>query len=192
MRNIEYVQNVQWFDETQTVLNCDVKFDENEFLVPYTVSDSETNPERILIWEEAVATTIDDYSSPDVDVDDIKQQSKYNIDVYAGYIRQKFITTSPGQEMTYQEKADQAADFVAAGYPTDVSNYPFIQAEMDAMEKTKEQAADDILLQRAAWISAGAMIERHRLTGKRQVNSATTINEIQTIVAETIALLDAV
>ena len=125
-------------------------------------------------------------------LDSKKTYAKRTIDRYAGNIRGKFVTTVPGQEMTYQEKAEQAADYVAASYPADTSNFPFIQAEIDATSKTKEQAADDILSQRATWITIGAAIEQHRLSGKKQVDEASTEEDVKNIVDSTIALLDAI
>lgn len=121
-----------------------------------------------------------------------KTKAKIVIDEAAGVARTRFITEVPGQALTYQEKAEEAADFVAAGYPTDLSNYPFIQGEMDATGKTKEQTADDILAQKSAWIGFGAEIEKYRIGGKKQVDEAADIETVDTIVATIIALVDAV
>ena len=125
-------------------------------------------------------------------LDDLKDQAKVDIDNHAGTIRSKYITVAPGQEMTYMEKSEEAADFVTAGYPADTSNYPFIQAEMDATGLTKEQAADGILAQKSAWIVVGATIEKTRLSGKAQVDAAVDQDGVNTAVTNTKALLDAI
>ena len=125
-------------------------------------------------------------------LDDLKDQAKVDIDNHAGTIRSKYITVAPGQEMTYMEKSEEAADFVTAGYPVDTSNYPFIQAEMDATGLTKEQAADGILAQKSAWIVVGATIEKTRLSGKAQVDAAVDQDGVNTAVTNTKALLDAI
>lgn len=75
--------------------------------------------------------------------------------------------------MVYQEKGDEAADYVANGYPADLASYPFIQAEVNATGKTATQAADDILAQKSAWIMLGAATEEARLSGKVAVDAAT-------------------
>lgn len=114
------------------------------------------------------------------------------VDDYAGTTRSRFITVAPGQEMTYQEKAEEAADYVTAGYPADTSNFPFVAAEIAATGKPKEQAADDILAQKSAWIVVGAQIERIRLGGKVQIDAAANISEVDGVVNSTKLLLDAV
>ena len=107
-----------------------------------------------------------------------KSTSLADIDGAAERARLRYITSGAGQALTYSEKADEAADYVAAGYPADTSNYPHIAAEIAATGKTKEQAADDILSTKSAWISVSANIEQHRLGGKKNVADATTSEEI--------------
>jgi hypothetical protein len=118
-----------------------------------------------------------------------KTSAKVKIDEMAGIARSMVITIAPGQELTYQEKSEQAADYVAAGYPADTSSYPFVQAEIEATGKTKEQAADDILVKKSEWIAVGSTIEMHRIGGKVQVDAATTPEEVQQIVDDLAALL---
>jgi len=133
-----------------------------------------------------------------VSLDAERSRAKTKIDKHAGIARTRYITVAPGQGLTYQEKAEEAADYIAAGYPAPtgsppmLEDYPFLQAEVDATGKTHAQAADDILNQKSAWIAAGAQIEKHRLGGKAQVDNATTDEDIRAITEATIALLDAV
>ena len=192
-RVVQSVSNAIWQNPEHTMLECDVQYEGEGSTVLTSVHDSENIPYRIDIWDMAVTQGgISEYVPPTIDLNEEKAWRKNSIDEVAGEVRRKFITSAPGQEMTYQEKAEQAADYVAASYPADTSNYPFIQAEINATGKTKEQAADDILTQRAAWIAVGATIEEHRLAGKKQVDEATTVEDIKTITDNTIALLEAV
>jgi len=189
---IEYIQNPEWLNPEHTALNCEVKYEGSSEIIKITVSDNEIIQKRKDIWDQASQMGVAEYTPEVVDLNGVKTQAANFIDNYAGITRHRFITVAAGQEMTYQEKSEQAADFVAASYPVDTSNYPFIQAEMDATGKTKEQAADDILTQRSAWIAVGAVIEKHRLSGKQQVNAAANATDIKEIVDDTIALLDVV
>ena len=59
-----------------------------------------------------------------------------------------------------------------------MTTYPFIQAEVNATGKTNEQAADDIVAAKSAWISTAASIEQERLGGKKAVEDASTIAEV--------------
>lgn len=120
---------------------------------------------------------------------DVQQGARIEIDGYAEAARMRFLTNGAGQAMTYQEKSEQAADYVAAGYPADTSSYPFVQAEIEATGKTKEQAADDILTKKSEWIAVGSLIEKHRIGGKVQIDAATTPEEVQQIVDDLAALL---
>jgi hypothetical protein len=116
----------------------------------------------------------------------IKNVAKHEIDVAAGEVRSKYITHTPGQSEVYAEKASEAIDFVTAGYPTDLSNYPFIQADVDAYGKTAHQAADDILAMRSLWVAKGAQVERLRLMGKNTIDAIT----ITTTLADALDTVD--
>lgn len=110
-------------------------------------------------------------SSPDR-LNEYKALARYKVDQAAEYARLRYITNGAGQAMVYQLKGAEAEAYITAGYPVDTSSYPFIQAEMNATGKTKEQAADDIITQRNAWVALGASIEQQRLAGKGAVDAA--------------------
>jgi len=125
-------------------------------------------------------------------LDERKAAAKLHIDVLAELSRQRFISPGAGQVATYQEKAEQAVDFVAAGYPeADIANYPFIHAEVQALGGNGRQAADGILVARSLWIMAGAAVERIRLGAKKAVMDCTTEEEVQLAVHGAIAALRA-
>ena len=105
------------------------------------------------------------------------------LDTIAERARRKHITVGEGQTMVYLDKANEAADYKAAGYPAGsgsppiLVNYPFIQAEVNATGKTNQDAADDILTERSNWISIASSIEEARLSGKKAINEALTIED---------------
>jgi len=77
----------------------------------------------------------------------------------------KYLTLGFGQMMLYLEKAEQAADFVAAKYPKKISRFPLIEAEATATNTPPNVIADNILARRAEWIAIAAKIENIRFTG---------------------------
>jgi hypothetical protein len=111
------------------------------------------------------------------------------IDTKAGAVRAAYITITPGQEATYIMKSAQAAVFKAAGYLGDVPL--LVDAEVQAMGITPQQAADMILGQEAQWLYLAAMIERVRRTGKVSVGNATSEEDIEAICVATVSQLAA-
>lgn len=122
-----------------------------------------------------------------ISLDALKQGAIVQVDNTAGMVRERFITNTAGQELTYQEKADQAADFAAANYPVgQLANYPFIQVEINVTGLSAQDATDAILARRAVWVQKGSLIEEARLIGKRDINIATNASEID--IAKTTAI----
>ena len=112
-------------------------------------------------------------------LDTFKAEAKLSVDNMAEATRLKYVTPGSSQAMTYQEKGDEAADYVANGYPVDLSSYPFIQAEVNATGNTATQAADNILAQKSAWIMIGAAVEEVRIGGKINIDVATNEAEVE-------------
>lgn len=69
-------------------------------------------------------------------------------------------------------KAAQAEAYLAAGSPTDMIGWPWIQADADAFGISATTAATSILANRDAWIQLGARIENIRLKAKAAVDAA--------------------
>jgi len=139
-------------------------------------TESDVWNETLLQWETSLVK--------------LKLSYKLEIDEMSETIRLRHLTAGAGQIITYQEKADEAGDYVAAGYPVGLSGYPFIQAEVNATNKTATQAADDILTQQSAWIIVGAQIEELRIGGKFNIDNATVISDVEVIKDNTIVALD--
>jgi hypothetical protein len=121
----------------------------------------------------------------------LKESAYIHIDDAAEKIRLKYVTDGAGQAMTYQLKATEADAYITAGYPADVTPYPFIEAEASATGQTATAVANGIIAQRDAWVVIGSQIEAIRLGGKTSVTNATTVDEIQGVVASTLTTLDA-
>jgi len=115
-----------------------------------------------------------------------KTNNKTKIDSTAEQARRRYITVGDGQSMIYQEKSEEATDYIAAGYPVDLTPYPLIQAEATAMGISSTIAADTIISQKSMWVGIGSTIELIRLTGKKAITDATTQLEIDSAVTTAI------
>lgn len=157
---------------------------------------------RSFIQECETRGTLDSSGNPIVDGDFVRaghalqntieitrMKGKLQIDTVAGERRALYVTVAPGQEMTYMEKSEHARRYIEAGYPTDLSSYPFIVAEVNATGRTPQQVAKEIITQRDAWLSVGSAIEQIRRKGKIEVDAAQTIKQVNEVVASTIAAL---
>lgn len=89
------------------------------------------------------------------------------IDEEAGEFRRRFITTVPGQEMTYLRKEAEAR-----GWPG--GSHPMITAEAAARDMTEEDLAAEVIANADAWAAQGAAVEAARLGAKKAVTEATT------------------
>lgn len=116
------------------------------------------------------------------------------IDAAAGKARQRYITTAPGQGETYTAKYQEALAYIAAGYPSDTSAYPFIAGESQPNSgMTPTQAATRIATIGGYWREViGPAIEAARINGKDALDSLTDPAAIDAHVAAVVANLDAI
>jgi hypothetical protein len=118
-----------------------------------------------------------------------------DLDQQVGAKRTKFLTDAPLQDLTYANKAAEATAHKAAGYPVDLTSYPYIAAELDALlvatpTATPQSACDFICGQEAQINAIGAALEGLRRTAKEQVGIATTVAEIDDIVNGVLVTLE--
>ena len=114
------------------------------------------------------------------------QQINYAVD----RAHSRHITVGFGQIMVYNEKAEEAADYVAAKYPENLSGFPLIAVEVAVTDKAAKEVADDIISSRSKWLSLSTEIEKVRLRGKYQIRTSDA--NIEMVVEETIKALDAI
>ena len=116
------------------------------------------------------------------------------IDAAAGHARSRYITTVPGQDATYTVKYAEALDYIAAGYPSDLSPYPFVAGESQPNTwMTPTQAATRIATLGGYWREVvGPAIEAARVNGKDALDSLSDPAAIDAHVAAVVANLDAI
>ncbi|WP_427501395.1 hypothetical protein ACQE3E_06750 [Methylomonas sp. MED-D] len=121
---------------------------------------------------------------------DLKAAAGAEVDRLAGEIRARYITVSPGQEVTYALKRAEAAAYIAAAYPADATAYPWIAAEATATGKTPAQAADRIAEKAAEWVAIGSQIEGARQAAKAAISAASSAADIWAAKAAFVAAVE--
>jgi hypothetical protein len=110
------------------------------------------------------------------DLTTVKAEASARIDREAELARLKYITSGSGQALEYQEAAEEAARYVATN---GAGAYPMLQASVDAGEAADLASAAALISTREnAWATVGANIRRLRLTAKRAVDAAASVDEV--------------
>ena len=108
-------------------------------------------------------------------IDQVKASLKAAIDIGAETERLKYITPGAGQAMTYQQKADEAARYLAASNPK-ASDYPLLSAEVGITASDIAGVAQTVSAAFSHWQDIGGAIEAVRLGAKKAIDDATTID----------------
>lgn len=116
------------------------------------------------------------FSHPDLT--STKQEQINKIDDVAGNKRKLIDTAIYGQTEIYTLKANEANQYIADGEPADLTNYPWIQAEVTATGLTASEVASTIVSKHDGWITAMSSIERERRLGKVNVENATSYDNV--------------
>lgn len=113
----------------------------------------------------------------DLVLDQWKMMLSARIDEDAERARLRYITGGSGQAMTYQQKAQEAAEvlsLVGSG-EIDASLFPLLSAEVGITAPTLVEVAQVVDYAYQTWRVVGAQIEALRLGGKAAVSAASTI-----------------
>lgn len=113
-------------------------------------------------------------SETNLDLDGLKALYNRQIDLFAGGVRNRFISRGDGIEMTYLQKLEEAKAFAAAGYVGTETEYPFLFKEATATDSTATDVANLILGSFSAWRDIGSTIEAQRQRAHRLIGLATT------------------
>lgn len=119
-------------------------------------------------------------------LDELRYAAYAKIDEAAHQTRLKYIT--PNKDATYIAKLMQAQAYVAAGYPTDLTTYGYIVAEVARLggdtnvEADLKTAADGLIAIGNQWLGLDAIIEKICLVAKTQVSKKLKDTTIQAVV----------
>jgi hypothetical protein len=96
---------------------------------------------------------------------------------------------TPGKDAVYMAKRDEALRWFAAGGPTDLTGFPYLQGEVGVTEPTAQQLAQVWTMRNDLWMSVIApKIERQEHTAKRAIAQAATPAEIEAVVENWVAV----
>jgi len=126
-------------------------------------------------------------------IDQLKEDSKTEIDNCAGEARDRYVTTTKAQDAVYVLKEKEAEKYKGNGYPADLTGYPFVQADKNARNfNTGQEAADDILTLATNWTYLAAQIEEIRLGYKDQIDQSNDPDTINALASKAKAILDSI
>lgn len=100
----------------------------------------------------------------------------------------RHTTQRSKQLIFYNKKTEQAADYLAARCPNNLSGYPLIKAEINSTNKTGKEVANEIIKSRKELLSISSKIEKLRKNGKLKIYDAG--NNIKEVVNQIINELD--
>lgn len=112
----------------------------------------------------------------------IKAGLRATIDSSAEAERRKYITAGSGQAMTYMQKADEAARYLAVVAKGDTPNpddYPLLSAEVGITAPALGDVAGVVSIAFTQWQVIGGMIEAARLSTKAAIDQAETVEAAQ-------------
>ncbi|WP_332117230.1 hypothetical protein [Azorhizobium caulinodans] len=116
---------------------------------------------------------------------DLQQALCADLDEAAEARRARLITLGAGQAMTYQAKAAEAQRLADDAAP-DPASYPLLSAEVGLTADDLAGVGAAVRGANAAWIAAGAAIERVRLAGKRDIRAAGDVAAVRAAFAAVI------
>lgn len=123
-----------------------------------------------------------------------RDSSCKQIELAATRARSRYITTTPGQDAVYTAKYQEALTYIAAGYPEDLSSYPFVAGEsIPNSWMTATQASTRIATIGSYWRDVvGPSIESARVNGKDTIFQMNDIESIEIHTAGVVAFLNGV
>lgn len=135
------------------------------------------------------------FSAPAADtLAGVKVKAGMAIDQAAERARLKYITPGDGMQLTYREKLDQAEHVAAGGKSAAdalsandaAAQYPILSASI-GIEATSLWSASQLVISRyAAWATIARAIELQRLTAKKAIADAASIESVNIVLASTV------
>lgn len=116
-----------------------------------------------------------------VDILGIRASLKTQVDVAAEVERLKYITPGEGQALTYQRKVEEAKRAITEEEPAPV-DYPMLAASIGVDGDTVKEIASIVLAMDGGWAVIGSAIEKIRLSAKKAIDDAATVEAANAVV----------
>lgn len=126
------------------------------------------------IWDFNLDTWM---RKPNINI--LKNTCLDDIDRFAGVIRVKFLTHSPGQTLTYMIKVEQANTFIKNLYLGIAPGLVRLEAQVQGI--TNRQAADSIILKHTILSAIITRLEAIRLVVKNNIRDSNDMLQIVTL-----------
>jgi hypothetical protein len=124
-------------------------------------------------------------ASRSIELDAARVEAIAHINHVIGVRRLGMITVIPGQEMIYNAKEAEAKAFLALKpAPTDMTDYPFLEAEIGITAPTATDLANLWVVLSGQWKAIGSQLEQLRLGTVGDINTATDVAGVQTILSD--------
>lgn len=125
---------------------------------------------------------------PPRDLEQERAKALILVDQQAEFARLRFLTPGAGQALEYEATKQDATRLLAANHEPIASDYPWLAAEQAALGsvglgRSLREIAEAVQSQMDAWTTAGAGVKEVRRAAKLQLSGATTVAEVDTIMA---------
>jgi len=116
------------------------------------------------------------------DVNALRDLGVQRINELTDEARSRLMPKIAGQETVYREKYEEAKTFLAqTPYPTDLTDYPFIAAEVGVNGATALDVAQLFWSKGQAFKSKMSQLENYRTTANNLIRQKTTRAEMRTV-----------
>ena len=109
------------------------------------------------------------------------------VNTVAEAVRSRFVTPGSGQAMVYMEKQAEARAWFAAGEPEDLTEFPWLQAEIGITAPSSYELAQLWLNLSTIWAQIGSQLEAIRLTAIKDIEEQITEAGVQHVISQALA-----
>jgi hypothetical protein len=136
-------------------------------------------------WYDGTTLTVKDVSQSLLEdavqkynhLEHIKSQCIIEVNLTVGCVRDFFLTPINAQILVCMDKFEEAVDYMAANCPENLSTYPYIKAESEALQISPTTVASNILKAKQKWTKISASVEKIRLTTKLNIQKSSSVKE---------------
>jgi len=118
------------------------------------------------------------------DLIEYKKYTQNKIKQLVSSARSEYMTDALGQSEVYREKVDQAIDYLLQRSTIDIALYPLVRIDAEVFNISHYEAAENIIKQKKIWMQKTCYIEKLRLIIKKEVDLATSIDYINSLIKQ--------